>query len=105
MRVLLCAEIIVVFMIGTACATYGSLEEHYGKSYETAKSNQILNPGSTKNLKPVTGITGKAADRVMKQYTDSFSPSGQAPQIPESFAVTPIVLPADGGTGQNAHEK
>jgi len=37
------------------------LDRNWGHAYESAKSNQILNPEASKNLDPVTGMDGQAA--------------------------------------------
>lgn len=97
------AAILIVLM--TAGCHYGALTKDYGNSYNAAKYGQILNPGASKNLGPVTGLSGKAAEATMKKYMDSFSPSGQASQAPQSFAITPIVPTEGAGTGQNVYGK
>ncbi len=104
MRVLLCAEIIVVFMIGTGCAHYGALEEDYGKSYNMAKYGQILNPRATKNLEPVMGLKGTAAQEAMRKYTDSFSKGCDKP-AQQSFTVAPMTPAGATGTGQDVYGK
>jgi hypothetical protein len=38
------------------------LDKNWGRSVETAKYNQILNPDAGKNLTPVEGLDGKAAE-------------------------------------------
>src|SRR5262245_59070380 len=91
--------IILVFLITAGCNHYGALEKDFGKSYYAAKDGQILNPGASKNVTAATGLPGKAAESTMKKYTDSFSSSGQAPQMPQSFAITPIVPIEGAGTG------
>jgi len=48
------------------------LEKNWGRSVETAKYNQILNPDAGKNLTPVEGLDGKATDNSVKKYEDSF---------------------------------
>lgn len=44
------------------------LEKNWGRSFESARYNQILNPEAGKNLKPVEGLTGPAAEKVMHDY-------------------------------------
>lgn len=99
------AVVILIFLITAGCNHYGALEKDYGKSYNAAKDGQIQNPGATRNVEPATGLSGKAAESTMKKYTDSFSSSGQAPQMPQSFAITPIVPTEGAGTGQNVYGK
>jgi len=48
------------------------LDKNWGRSVETAKYNQILNPDAGKNLTPVEGLSGNAADNSVKKYEDSF---------------------------------
>jgi hypothetical protein len=95
--------VIVLIMVG--CNHYGALSKDFGNSYNAAKSGQILNPGASKNLKPVTGLPGTAADGNMKKYTESFAPTGQAQQTPQSFAITPIVPTEGAGVGKNVYGK
>jgi hypothetical protein len=44
------------------------LQAHWGKSLETAKNNQILNPEAGKDPTPVEGLDGKAANDQMDKY-------------------------------------
>jgi hypothetical protein len=48
------------------------LEKNWGRSYETAKYNQILNPDAGKNLDPVIGLDGQASDYNMEKYKSGF---------------------------------
>jgi hypothetical protein len=48
------------------------LDKNWGRSVETAKYNQILNPEAGKNLASVEGLDGKAAENSVKKYEDSF---------------------------------
>ena len=48
------------------------LDKNWGRSVETAKYNQILNPEAGKNLTPVEGLSGNAADNSVKKYEGSF---------------------------------
>jgi hypothetical protein len=51
----------------TGCSSSGPvyeetlLDKNWGRSVESAKYNQILNPDAGKNLAPVEGLDGKAA--------------------------------------------
>ncbi len=96
------AALIAVFMIGAGCAHYGALEEDYGKSYTMAKHGQILNPQASKNLAPVTGLSGKAAEQTMNNYTDSFSKGCDQPAR-QGFTIAPT--PGAKGTGQDVYGK
>ena len=48
------------------------LDMNWGKSYETAKNNQILNPDASENLDPVTGLDGQASEYTVNKYKKSF---------------------------------
>ncbi len=75
--------IIVVVMFLTGC-TYRNanmeawkgdnrLKEDYGNSQRLAISNQTLNPEAGKDLKPVYGFDGRAAEKVVEgQYIKRF---------------------------------
>ena len=48
------------------------LDKNWGRSVETAKYNQILNPEAGKDLTPVEGLSGNAADNSVQKYENSF---------------------------------
>ncbi len=48
------------------------LDKNWGRSYETAKYNQIINPEAGKNINPVEGLEGNAADNAVEAYQKSF---------------------------------
>ena len=51
------------------CAQQQSvLNDNWGRSFESARYNQILNPEAGKNLEPVVGLEGQAAERIMEGY-------------------------------------
>jgi hypothetical protein len=47
-------------------------DQNWGRSYETAKYNQILNPDAGKNLEPVEGLSGNAAGNSVEKYENTF---------------------------------
>ncbi len=96
---------ILISLITAGCNHYGALPKDYGNSYNMAKQGQILNPAASNNLEPVTGLPGTAAEPVMKKYAGSFSPPGPASQMPQSFAMTPIVPTEGAGKGQDVYGK
>ena len=66
-----CAGIVaVIFMITFAFAGCGhdNLKKNWGSAYNSAKQNQIANPDASKNLEPVVGLDGAAAEKAMKDY-------------------------------------
>ena len=48
--------------------TESQLDENWGRSFESARYNQILNPDAGKLSEPVEGLEGPAAERVMEGY-------------------------------------
>jgi hypothetical protein len=48
------------------------LEKNWGRSVETAKYNQILNPEAGKSVAPVEGLGGKPAGYSVDKYENSF---------------------------------
>ncbi len=94
---------VVLIVLFAAGCHYGALTKDYGKSYDMAKYGQILNPQASKNLEPVTGLSGRAAEANMQKYIKSFSqaPAGQSQP---SFAV-PLMSTSTGGMGQDVYGK
>jgi len=67
--------------------TESQLDKNWGRSFEAAKHNQALNPEAGKNMKPVEGLQGPAAERIMEGYTKG----GEQKQQPASeFGVVTI---------------
>ena len=60
-----------IFVV-SACSGPTLSQRNWGKSYETATYNQMLNPQADKNLKPVNSLDGQAAENDMQRYRDSF---------------------------------
>ena len=52
------------------------LDQNWGRSFEAAKENQILNPEASKSLSPVVGLDGNAADANMNSYRKRFEGAG-----------------------------
>ena len=63
------------------------LDKNWGRSFEAAKHNQILNPEAEKNLKPVEGLQGPVAERIMEGYTNG---GEQKQEPPSEFGVVTI---------------
>lgn len=72
-----------------------SLDEDFGRSYTMAKTNQILLPDTERNLEPVTGLDGTAADKSYEAYQESFGKKAQAGQ-----AAGPSILTLLPGVSQ-----
>ena len=74
--------IILAAMFGcasTAVLPPSTLDDNWGRSFEAAKYNQILNPEAAKKRKPVTGLDGVASENNMGTYRDSFAADTQSP--------------------------
>jgi hypothetical protein len=65
--------IIAVFSLAAGCVWQETrVERDYGTSYQLQKYNQTLNPEAEKNLTPVTGMDGRAAQGAVQQYEKGF---------------------------------
>jgi hypothetical protein len=63
----------VIFFTGCSQMQKETLsDKNWGRSYETAKFNQILNPDASKNLKPAVDLDGQAANNNVEKYRDYF---------------------------------
>ena len=63
----------VIFFAGCSQMQKETLsDKNWGRSYEAAKYNQVLNPDATKNLNPVDDLDGQAANNNVEKYRDSF---------------------------------
>ena len=49
------------------------LESSWGRSFESAKHNQILNHEAGKNLDPVVGLDGQIAEATIGKYRKDFT--------------------------------
>ncbi len=103
MRKKIYAAAVLTILITAGCH-YGAINKNWGKSYNTATAGEVMNPKASKNLNPVTGLDGSAAEAAMKKYTNSFSTSCQTSQGPQGFALTPIV-PTEGAGAGNVYGK
>jgi hypothetical protein len=54
-----------------------ALDRNWGRSYETAKYNQMLNPDAAQNLDPVEGLDGSAGAHGIEKYQNSFKEVNQ----------------------------
>jgi len=61
------------------------LDKNWGRSFEEAKYNQILNPDAQKNTSPVVGLDGEAARRNLKKYKTSFEKEAPEPTYNINF--------------------
>ena len=64
------------------CATGpGRVEMDYSTSYKLAKFGQTLNPDADRNLNPVTGLDGSAAQKAYEQHIKSFEKPDKQPVL------------------------
>ena len=62
------------------CASDGSLlDKNWGRSFETAKYGQILDPNAGTTAAAVSGLDGNASETVTDKYRQSFSQEAAPP--------------------------
>jgi len=64
------------------------LDKNWGRSVESAKYNQILNPDAGKDLTPVEGLSGKAAGNSVEKYENSFKKETKQESTSTTSAIT-----------------
>jgi hypothetical protein len=70
--------IMAMFSLTIGCAWQQSrVEMDYGTSYQLQKYNQTFNPEAEKNLAPVTGMSGQAAQNAVDKYQKGFEKETQ----------------------------
>jgi hypothetical protein len=70
--------IIAALSLTIGCAWQESrVAMDYGTSYQLQKYNQTLNPEAEKNLAPVTGMNGQAAQNASDKYQKGFEKETQ----------------------------
>ena len=75
---LIIVGIIAAVSMVSACSGTDTLSQrNWGKSYETATYNQMLNPDADKTLNPVESLDGQAAEKDLQRYRDSFKAKEQ----------------------------
>ena len=70
-RCLIAIGLIAALSVFSGCGAT-LLDKNWGKSFESAKSNQILNPEAGQNLDPVVGLDGQAAESSLGTYRNGF---------------------------------
>ena len=71
--------VIISFLSFTGCFSPTRLETDYGTSHKLSKFNQILNPEAEKDLKPVEGFDGTAAEATKEKYDKGFEKETKPP--------------------------
>ena len=74
--------LMVIFAFGLAGCAATRVERDFGNSLRQAKSNQILNKDTGKNLEPVTGLDGQSASVIMEEYRKGFTTEGKKAETP-----------------------
>ena len=97
-RAVICILCIVltIFLI-SACAGPTRLDKDYGRSVKQARINQTLDPEAEKNLEPVTGFDGKAAQITIEKYRKSFEGSRVSGQPLAQTGTQVVDKPIEGG--------
>ena len=73
------SETLAIFLI-SACAQPSRLDKDYARSVKQARINHVLHPEAEKNVEPVTGMDGKAAQASIEKYRKTFEQAREAPQ-------------------------
>lgn len=63
---------LLALLVGCAWQEETLSQENWGRSFETAKYNQTLNPDAGKSLEPVMGLDGTASGNNVDAYKNSF---------------------------------
>lgn len=67
--------LLIALLAGCNSVYFGgtpNLDENWGKSFDSARAGQTLNPEASDNLDPVEGLDGQAADKQVDQYRNNF---------------------------------
>ena len=72
--------VILSFLSFTGCLPPTRLETDYGTSYRLHKFNQVFNPEAEKNLEPVEGFDGYAAEGTKERYEKGFAQETKSPE-------------------------
>jgi hypothetical protein len=78
--------ILALLFFSVGCSTQTRVERDYGTSYNLQKFGQTLNPQAEKNLEPVYGFNGQAADKTVAKYEKGFDKP--APATVYNFSIS-----------------
>jgi hypothetical protein len=73
------ASLIGTFLLISGCGPT-RLEMDYGTSHKLQVVNQTLDPAAEKNLTPVYGMDGPAADKALQKYRKEFEKPAPVPK-------------------------
>ncbi len=98
-RVLLLVPVLVLFLSSHAPAwdgwCFSQRKQPMGDSFRSARDNQVLNPDAARDLTPVYGLDGEAAERVYHRYLQTFEKPSKG-----STTILNIGGIMSGGSGQ-----
>jgi len=83
-RCLILSGWIALLFLLMSCAA-SRLETDFGTSTRLLKINQIENPEAEKNIEPVYGLDGKAAQANTERYREGFEKS--PPPVPSTLTI------------------
>lgn len=94
-NILITSVIAALFLIGGCCSTdycpqQSELDKNWGRSFESAKYNQIIDPVPGNN-NPVVGLDGQAAVNIVEGYKNSFKAESQ-PTQPQSSSILGTIM-------------
>ncbi len=72
------AALILTIGCSTSQQKQTLLDRNWGRSFESAKFNQTLDPDAGKIWNRLTGLAGTSAENVVRQYEGSFSGDNSA---------------------------
>jgi len=61
-------SILTVLTVILAMTVFGCAEKNWGRSFQSAKYNQMVNPLAGRDLEPVVGIEGRIGEKVMERH-------------------------------------
>lgn len=73
-----CIGLITGGLLLAGCAGPTTLDQNWGRSFETARYNQTLNPEAGQSATPVEGIDGASAEQIIETYRHSFTKEEKA---------------------------
>ena len=77
---ILVAGLTIIALALAGCAGTGRVERDYGTSHRLSVYNQVLNLEAEKNLAPVEGMDGRAANSNVERYEKGFERPQPAPR-------------------------
>mgnify|MGYP001582088091 CR=1 FL=1 len=83
-RCLILSGWIALLFLLMSCAA-SRLDMDFGTSSRLLKINQIQNPEAEKNVEPVYGLDGKAAQAITEKYREDFEKS--PPPVPSTLTI------------------